>query len=359
MFRCCSALLAIFLLLVGYGRASIESIRSESNHWSCPSIAGKMFGSSLKATSWTSEQIPDLNGRVAIVTGANSGIGYVTALELARHGAKTYLACRNPTRAQEAMEKIKALAPDADLRFLKLDITSLNSAHSAAQEFVRLENRLDILVNNAGIFFTPYELSEDGIEIQLCNATGHFAFTTALLDLLKRTSKEPDSHVRVVNVSSVAHRWVWGTPDFSTLESLNGYSWGRLSRYGLGKLMNILFTNELQNRFSDANIICTSIHPGSVDTNVVKGRYPFWNKLNWFSSWVSSTPEQGAIPILYAATELEVEKNDLKSAYIGPFAQVIKPSKVAQDLDGTLGKKFWALCEALVRSKGNSHHENL
>ncbi|KAH9473764.1 hypothetical protein Pst134EA_000833 [Puccinia striiformis f. sp. tritici] len=359
MFRCCSALLAIYLLLVGYGRASIESIRSESNHWSSPSIAGKMFGSSLKATSWTSEQIPDLNGRVAIVTGANSGIGYVTALELARHGAKTYLACRNPTRAQEAMEKIKALAPDADLRFLKLDITSLNSAHSAAQEFVRLENRLDILVNNAGIFFTPYELSEDGIEIQLCNATGHFAFTTALLDLLKRTSAEPDSHVRVVNVSSVAHRWVWGTPDFSTLESLNGYSWGRLSRYGLGKLMNILFTNELQNRFSDTNIICTSIHPGSVDTKIVKGRYPFWNKLNWFSSWVSSTPEQGAIPILYAATELEVEKNDLKSAYIGPFAQVIKPSKVAQDLDGTLGKKFWALCEALVRSKGNSHHENL
>ncbi|KAI9600957.1 hypothetical protein H4Q26_000751 [Puccinia striiformis f. sp. tritici PST-130] len=86
---------------------------------------------------------------------------------------------------------------------------------------------------------------------------------------------------------------------------------------------------------------------------------PLLNKLNWFSSWVSSTPEQGAIPILYAATELEVEKNDLKSAYIGPFAQVIKPSKVAQDLDGTLGKKFWALCEALVRSKGNSHHENL
>ncbi|KNE89108.1 hypothetical protein PSTG_17431, partial [Puccinia striiformis f. sp. tritici PST-78] len=197
--------------------------------------------------------------RLQSIIGANSGIGYVTALELARHGAKTYLACRNPTRAQEAMEKIKALAPDADLRFLKLDITSLNSAHSAAQEFVRLEKRLDILVNNAGIFFTPYELSEDGIEIQLCNATGHFAFTTALLDLLKRTSKEPDSHVRVVNVSSVAHRWVWGTPDFSTLESLNGYSWGRLSRYGLGKLMNILFTNELQNRFSDANIICTSI----------------------------------------------------------------------------------------------------
>ncbi|KAI9600180.1 hypothetical protein KEM48_000594 [Puccinia striiformis f. sp. tritici PST-130] len=334
MFRCCSALLAIYLLLVGYGRASIESIRSESNHWSSPSIAGKMFGSSLKATSWTSEQIPDLNGRVAIVTGANSGIGYVTALELARHGAKTYLACRNPTRAQEAMEKIKALAPDADLRFLKLDITSLNSAHSAAQEFVRLENRLDILVNNAGIFFTPYELSEDGIEIQLCNATGHFAFTTALLDLLKRTSAEPDSHVRVVNVSSVAHRWVW-----------------------IGQINEYTFHKRVAKQVTPRR--AHSKHPGSVDTKIVKGRYPFWNKLNWFSSWVSSTPEQGAIPILYAATELEVEKNDLKSAYIGPFAQVIKPSKVAQDLDGTLGKKFWALCEALVRSKGNSHHENL
>ncbi|EFP74570.2 uncharacterized protein PGTG_00526 [Puccinia graminis f. sp. tritici CRL 75-36-700-3] len=113
------------------------------------------------------------------------------------------LACRNPGLAEEAINKIRAIVPGSDLRFLKLDITSLNSAHSAAQEFIKSEERLDILVNNAAIAFKPYELSEDGIELQLCNAIGHFAFTIPLLDLLKKTSKDPESHVRIVNVSSI------------------------------------------------------------------------------------------------------------------------------------------------------------
>ncbi|PLW11463.1 hypothetical protein PCANC_18450 [Puccinia coronata f. sp. avenae] len=109
-----------------------------------------MFGL-FEKPCWRPSQIPDLKGRVAIVTRSNTGIGYLTALELVWHGARTYLACRNPAQAKEAIEKIKALVPGLDPEFLKLDITSLNLAHSAAHEFLKLESRLNILVDNAGI----------------------------------------------------------------------------------------------------------------------------------------------------------------------------------------------------------------
>ncbi|PLW11475.1 hypothetical protein PCANC_09525 [Puccinia coronata f. sp. avenae] len=317
-----------------------------------------MFGF-FEKPRWTPSQIPDLKGRVAIVTGSNTGIGFFTALELVRHGAKTYLACRNPARAKEAIEKIKALVPGSDPQFLKLDITSLNSAHSAAHEFLKLENRLDILVNNAGIAFTPYELSEDGIELHLCNATGHFAFTVPLLNLLEKTSQDPDSHVRIVNVSSDAHHWVWGTPDFGSLKSLNEHSSWMTGRYGLGKLMNILFTNQLQKKFGHTKIICTSIHPGGVDTTIGTGdwveRFPILKLVVWLKSYILMTPEDGAITSLYAATDLEVEAKDMRAAYFCPFAKVSKTSKLAQDTEGILGEKFWNLCEAMVKEKVKDH----
>ncbi|KAI7945103.1 hypothetical protein MJO28_010798 [Puccinia striiformis f. sp. tritici] len=278
-------------------------------------------------------------GRVAIVTGANGGIGYVTALELVRHGARTYLACRSETRAKEAIKKIKAIVPGSDPQFLKLDITSLNCAHSAAQEFLKLENRLDILVNNAGIAFTPYQLSEDGIELQICNTTGHFAFTVPLLDLLEKTSKEPDAHVRVVVTSSEAHFWVWGTPTFSSLESTHQHSFCPID--------------------SHTKIVCTSIHPGGVDTNIARGdwpeRYPILKIFDWFKSYVLLTPEQGAITLLYAATDPEVDAKDMRSAYLTPFGKVSKPAKNAQDPDGILGTQVWNLCEALVKDKVKDH----
>ncbi|KAA1115009.1 hypothetical protein PGT21_029386 [Puccinia graminis f. sp. tritici] len=317
-----------------------------------------MFGL-FEQPRWTADQIPDLHGQVAIVTGANSGIGYVTALELVRHGAKTYLACRNASRAKTAIEKIKAIVPGSDPQFLQLDITSLNSAHSAAKEFLKLEKRLDILVNNAGIAFTPYQLSEDGIELHICNATGHFAFTIPLLNILEKTSQEPGSHVRIVNVSSDAHFWVWGTPDFSLLKSVNEHSYGVIDRYGLSKLMNIFFTKELQKRLSHTKIICTSTHPGGVDTNIVTAywseRYPILKIVDWFKSWFLLTPEQGAITLLYAATDPEVEAKDLRSAYLCPYAKMSKTSKLAQDPEGILGNQFWNFCEALVKEKVKEH----
>lgn len=312
-----------------------------------------MFGF-FEKRPWSTDQIPDLNGRVAIVTGSNNGIGYCTALELTRHGAKTYLACRNSTKAKNAIDKIKAAVPGSDPQFLAFDLTSLNSAHSAAQRFLELESRLDILVNNAGMGFAPYTLSEDGIELQACNGTGHFAFTIPLINLLEKTSQEPNSHVRIVNVSSQAHLWAW-SPDFSSLEGLNQKSYGSIARYGLSKLTNILFTNELQKRLKHTKIICTSVHPGGVDTNLGLGdwieKYPILKILVYVKKWFLLTPEQGAMTSLYAATDFEVETKELRSAYLCPYTEVVKPSWNAQDVDGILGSLFWNLCEALVREK--------
>ncbi|WAQ81111.1 hypothetical protein PtA15_1A449 [Puccinia triticina] len=258
----------------------------------------------------------------------------------------------------DAIKKINVIVPGSNPQFLHLDITSLKSAHSAAHEFLGKEDRLDILVNNAGIAFTPYQLSEDGIELQLCNAIGHFAFTFPLLDLLKKTSKEPGSHVRIVNVASVAHSWVKGTPDFSSVDSLNRHSYFTTDRYGLSKLMKILFTNELQRRLSSTRIICTSVHPGGVNTKLATGVLPVKCLQQSFFPWAISkvllTPKDGAFNSLYAATALELEDKDLRAAYLHPFGVVTIPSVLAQDT--TQAKKLWDLCEKLVREKVADYH---
>ncbi|KAJ3742980.1 hypothetical protein DFH05DRAFT_1498829 [Lentinula detonsa] len=310
---------------------------------------------------WDVSSIPDLSGRVAIVTGGNTGLGYITVRELARKGARVYMLSRTESRALTAIEKIKGeLGPDLqpEILYINFDLLSLKSAKKAAEEFIQREGRLDVLVNNAGIMATPYELSPDGIEIQACNGTGHFALTVTLLPLLKETAAMPDSHVRIVNVTSngylAAHTT---TPDFSSLEGLNQKTWSTWVRYGLSKLTNILFTNELQKRLAESgttNIYCLSIHPGVVATELARGPQQSWPILApmWvIISMLLMTPDQGALTQLYAATSPEVEEKDLKAALLFPVAQLKGKTSIAEDKDGKLGGDFWALCEALMRQK--------
>ncbi|MBW0465373.1 hypothetical protein O181_005088 [Austropuccinia psidii MF-1] len=291
----------------------------------------------------------------------NSGIGYVTALELSRHGAKTYLACRDQSRARAAIEKIKESVPGSDPQFLQFDLTSLKNAYSAAQKFLRLESRLDILINNAGVACTPYNLSDDGIEVQACNGTGHFAFTVPLLPLLEKTSQESGTQVRIINVTSDAHTLVW-KPDFSSLAGLNQKSFGPIGRYGNSKLSIILFTKELQEQLKDTRIICISVHPGGVHTqlgqNGLYKAWPFLRLFSWLESWVLFTPEEGAITQLYAATEPEVQNLNLRAAYLRPFCKRGTVSKLASDKTGKLGKQFWNLCEGLLKEKLNKVQVN-
>ncbi|EGG00774.1 uncharacterized protein MELLADRAFT_39578, partial [Melampsora larici-populina 98AG31] len=286
--------------------------------------------------------------------GGNGGLGYASCLELARHGAKVYMASRTESRAKSAISKIKEEVPEAQIEFLYFDLTILSSAKKAAIEFMKNENRLDILMNNAGVCMTPYELSPDGIDLQACNCTGHFALTIELLPILKKTSSLPDSHVRVVNVSSLGHISA-SKPDFSSLESLNLKSSSGWARYKMSKLCNLLFNNELQKRLEDTNIICLAVHPGVVYTGLGDHLLPSQTQPESLSSasdplinLLISDSKQGAQTQLYAATSPEIETKNLRGAYLVPYGQLGRKSRYAQDADGKLGRALWVLCEKLL-----------
>ncbi|KAH9459966.1 hypothetical protein Pst134EB_008177 [Puccinia striiformis f. sp. tritici] len=302
---------------------------------------------------WSVAKMPDLSGRVAIVTGGNAGIGFATCLELARRGAKVYLASRTESRAKAAIQKIKQLVPDAQLDFIHFDLTILSSAKTAAEKFTSRESRLDILINNAGIIGdTRYELSPDGIELTACNATGHFALTSHLLPILKKTaSSVSDPHVRIVNVASLAHLFATN-PDLSSLEGINRRDDRPMRRYDHSKLNNVLFTNELQKRLSDTSIYCLSVHPGLVASDIFNGIMSDF-LTNWFTkfgSYIIASPHEGALTQLYAATSPDIETKGLRAAYLVPYGQVGRKSLLAQDHDGKLGQQFWNLCERLMQA---------
>ncbi|KAA1069162.1 hypothetical protein PGT21_014773 [Puccinia graminis f. sp. tritici] len=333
---------------------------------------------------WSFDQIPDLTGKVAIVTGGNSGLGYITCLELARKNARVYMASRNKTKAEEAIQKIKqelTTKPNNDnkkksassssgedskssdqikepfIEFLEFDLTKISAGKKTAEAFLSKEDRLDMLINNAGIMATPYELSEDGIELQACNGTGHFGLTIPLLPILKKTDAA-GSQVRIVNLSSIAHRTAASKPDFSSLEALNRKYSSTWIRYGNSKLSNILFNSELQRRLEGTNIHCLAVHPGVVDTDLFRGLgesfpllKPFLGVKSLFRGTVLISPEQGAITQLYAATSPEVVEKNLKGKYLVPYAKLETPNQLAQDPDHTLALQFWSLCETLYQSK--------
>lgn len=276
------------------------------------------------------------------------------------------MASRNQTKALEAIQNIKSELdhhPSSDpkptsIEFLPFDLSILSSGKSAAETFLSKENRLDILINNAGIMATPYQLSQDGIELQACNAIGHFALTIPLLPILKQTdSSSPDSQVRIVNLSSIAHQAASSQPDFSSLEAINRSYSSTWTRYGNSKLANILFNNELQRRLEGTNIHCIAVHPGVVDTDLFRGVAQSWPILkpaislqSWFRGIFFISPQQGAFTSLYAATSAEVNEKKLKGAYLVPYGKVQTPTKLAQDPDHRLAQEFWSTCESLVAS---------
>ncbi|EGG00778.1 uncharacterized protein MELLADRAFT_111552 [Melampsora larici-populina 98AG31] len=329
-------------------------------------------------------KIPDLSGRVAIVTGGNGGLGYETCLELARHGAKVYMASRNESKAKLSIRKILSEIPNAKIDYLYFDLTILSSAKKASIRFMNQEDRLDILINNAGAMMTPYELSIDGIELQACDTTGHFALTHYLLPILKNTSKL--SNVRIINITSMAH-YLIRKPNLSTLDGLNSKSLSGWGRYKTSKLTNILFNNQLQKRLEDTNITCLAVHPGIVYTDVFRNLFPTESQSEYLSftslheSWISINiicliyirflsflisflidplmklfmcdAKQGALTQLYAATSPEIETKNLKSNYIVPYGQIGRKSLYAQDLDGKLGRSLWMLCMKLLYLEEN------
>ena len=294
---------------------------------------------------WTASDIPDQTGRVAVVTGANTGLGYETAAALADHGAHVVLAVRNLDKGKDAAARITAQSPGAEVGLQELDLTSLDSIRAAAEQLRSDHDRIDLLINNAGVRYTPKSTTKDGFEIQFgTNHLGHFAFTGLLLDRLL-----PVAGSRVVTVSSIGHR-IRADIHFDDLQWEHGYS--RVGAYGQAKLANLLFTYELQRRLAPrGTTIATAAHPGGSNTELMRNLpaglarvYPL------VGSFIAQDAAAGALPTLRAATDPAV----LGGQYYGPdgFAQtrgyptLVASSRKSHDVDRQ--RRLWAVSEELT-----------
>lgn len=295
---------------------------------------------------WTVDHVPDQIDRVAVVTGANRGIGFETTKALADHGATVVMACRNDQRAAEARERIRESIQGADLRTESLDLASLRSIADCAERIADAGLDVDLLVNNAGIMGIPRRETADGFEYQFgVNHLGHFAFTGHVLDRLSPGG-------RIVTVSSEFHRQ--GEIDVDDLQS--GESYGRWSAYAQSKLANLLFAYELDRRLeaADRDVISLAAHPGYAATGLqeraARGSAIRRIAMRAMNTLFAQSSAAGARPVLYAATAPDVPRR----GYIGsggllnmrghPVEQESSPA--SYDLE--IARRLWAVSEEVT-----------
>ncbi|MGV8858417.1 oxidoreductase [Rhodoglobus sp.] len=304
-------------------------------------------------TEWTESDIASVTGKVAIVTGANSGLGFETARALLKAGALVVMTMRTTEKAAAAKTAIVEQLGDVSVETMLLDLADLESIRRFSEEFHGKHSRLDLLINNAGIMMTDAQLTIDGFESQLgTNHLGHFALTGHLLDLITTTPG-----ARVVSLSSLAHRW--GFMEFGNLMFQNG-SYTPRAAYGRSKLANLLFTYELQRRFALAGVdaMAVAAHPGTAGTGLADHLFDRWylRPLKKLVFLGIQTPKQGARPSLRAATDPQANGGD----YFGPSgrkeyrgAPVLVESSPAShsEVDAT---KLWAESERLTGVKYES-----
>jgi len=261
----------------------------------------------MKKRRWSSDDIPSQEGRVAIVTGANSGIGMEAARALAVHGALVIMACRDKKRGEEAAFSIRTVHPGAQVRVMELDLADLASVRAFAAAVIADYSRLDLLIDNAGVMIPPFSMTKDGFELQFgTNHLGHFALTSRLLPVIRST---PAS--RIVVVSSVAHFTGWIDFADPNWKSRGYHAW---AAYSQSKLANLLFAAELQRRLDalGASLPVIAVHPGWTNSNLQRTA----GLMRWFNPVFGMPPWQGALPTLYAATSPAARGG----AYYGPDA---------------------------------------
>jgi NAD(P)-dependent dehydrogenase (short-subunit alcohol dehydrogenase family) len=298
------------------------------------------------AGGWDAEDIPDQSGRVAVVTGANSGLGLVTARELARAGAAVVMACRNLDKGHAAVENVRAAVPRAQVQLEELDLASLASVRGFAERFKATHDGLDLLINNAGVMGTPRRRTADGFELQFgTNHLGHFALTTALL-----AEMEGRDDARVVTLSSTAHKM--GRINFDNLNGERHYF--RWNAYAQSKLANLLFALELDRRLrgSDSTIKSLAAHPGYAATNLQSAGPPLFDRLVMVASnaVIAQSDEMGALPTLFAATQPGLQGG----TYIGPDSfreqrghpAIVKPNGRARDPE--TAQRLWEVSERMT-----------
>lgn len=298
--------------------------------------------------SWTENDAPTQAGRVAVVTGANTGLGFETARVLAQKGAEVVLAVRDTDKGADAARRITSVAPGATVRVQRLDLGSLASVREAAAELRESTPRVDLLINNAGVMYPPKQTTTDGFELQFgTNHLGHFAWTAQVLDLLLDV---PGS--RVVTVASIAHR-IRAAIHFDDLQWERSYE--RVAAYGQSKLSNLLFHYELQRRLSarasgENSTVALAAHPGIADTELVRNLPSVLQKAQALAPLFSHDAQHGALPQLRAATD----PGALGGQYYGPDGlgerrgapKVVASSEQSYDLD--LQRRLWTVSEELT-----------
>ncbi|MEW2416316.1 oxidoreductase [Streptomyces sp. NPDC046866] len=299
---------------------------------------------------WSAQDVPDQSGRTAVVTGANSGIGYATARELARRGAEVVLACRSAARGHAAAIRLRAEVPGAEVEFAPLDLADLGSVREFAQAFARRRPALDLLVNNAGVMALPYGRTADGFETQFgVNHLGHFALTGLLLPQLAAAAPG----ARVVTVSSTFH--ALGDVDHDDLGSEREYR--RWTAYGRSKTANLLFTHELARRLAAAGspVVAASAHPGYAATNLHAGaarqegrRRPAARLLELGNAVVAQSASAGALPVLYAATAPGVRPDAFFGPRLGWRGAPVRSWRARWTRDDASARRLWAASEELT-----------
>jgi NAD(P)-dependent dehydrogenase (short-subunit alcohol dehydrogenase family) len=295
---------------------------------------------------WTEGDVPAQKDRVAVVTGANTGLGFETARVLAAHGASVVLAVRDVEKGKQAAGRIAETAPGADVTVQELDLTSLESIRAAAAELRARHPRIDLLVNNAGVMTPPRSTTKDGFELQFgTNHLGHFALTGLLLEQLL-----PASGSRVVTVSSLGHRFGAGIR-FDDLQWKRSYD--RTAAYGQSKLANLMFTYELQRRLTarGASTIAVAAHPGFSATELVRNSPAALRLIApAVMPLIGQPAAMGALPTLRAATDPGV----LGGQYYGPggrgeragHPRVVTSSD--RSYDAALQRRLWTVSEELT-----------
>ncbi|MCE9515143.1 MAG: oxidoreductase [Mycobacterium sp.] len=300
--------------------------------------------------AWTENEVPDQTGRIAVVTGSNTGLGFDTARVLAARGATVVMACRDTTKADAAATRIRELTPGARVAVQELDLGSLASVRRGAGAIASDYPRIDLLINNAGVMYPPKQVTADGFELQFgTNHLGHFALTGLLLGNLL-----PVAGARVVAVASVAHK-IRARIDFEDLQ-WERRRYGRVASYGQSKLANLMFAYELQRRLVAANhnadrTVAVAAHPGVAATELTR-HIPLMNLPGFsrLSGMLLNTAEMGALATLRAATDPAVTGGE----YYGPDGLAGlrgHPRKVEssrQSQDGEIQRRLWQVSEQLT-----------
>jgi NAD(P)-dependent dehydrogenase (short-subunit alcohol dehydrogenase family) len=297
------------------------------------------------SAKWTTSNIPDQTGRVAVITGSNTGLGLETARALAGRGATVVLAVRNTTKGEAARESIVADHSAANVSIQPLDLGSLDSVREAATALSAGHDRIDLLINNAGVMYTEWQTTSDGFEFQMgVNHLGHFALTKLLIDRMVDVEGS-----RVVSVSSVGHR-IKSALDPETM--MSGEKYDRIAAYGRSKLANLLFTYELQRRLEAAGAKTSALvaHPGLSSTELARNSPGILQFMERFSGPLAQSAAMGALPTLRAATDPDATGG----TYYGPggfmetrgHPEIVESSKRSHDVE--LQRLLWLRSEELT-----------